>query len=167
MKTNIVLVSLCNEMSKFVSKRLAKKMEMYFLDTEELLKYNLQNEKDIKNLCGEKYLDSLKNKVLSSVFDYDNSLIYLPFALFLENDNAKKLKKNSNIVFLALEKKDYKSLLLGGKEVLSDEKKVEFLAFDIRNEFCKKNCDLCVKLSSTNFEFAFDKAKKCIDDYLL
>lgn len=167
LKTNIVLVSLCNDMTKYVSKRLAKKMEMYYLDTDELLKYSLQNEGDIKNLCGEQYLIDLKKKVLSNIFDYDSSLIYLPFALFIENDFAKKLKKNSNIVYLSLEKEDYKSILTGGKKKLSKDKNVEFIAYDIRNEFCNKNCDVCVKLSSPSFEYAYEKTKRSIDEYLL
>jgi len=167
LKTNIVLVSLCNDMTKFVSKRLAKKMEMYYLDTDELLEYNLQNERDIKKLCGEQYLNKLKKKVLSNIFDYDSSLIYLPFALFLENDNAENLKKNSNIVYLSLGKEDLKSLLMADKTTLDNDEKVELIAFDIRNEFCKKNCDVCVKLSSPNFENAFEKARKSINDYLL
>lgn len=154
-------------MTKFVSKKLAKEMEMYFLDTDEFIEYNLQNSDDVKNICGEQYLNKLKKKVLKDIFDYDASLIYIPFSLFIEDDNSKNLKKKGNIVYLQIEKEDYKSLLLKGKKTLSDDKEVELLAYDIRNEFCKNNSDIVVKLSSPSFEMAVFKAKKSIDEYLL
>jgi shikimate kinase len=154
-------------MSKFVSKKLSKDIGMYFLDTDELLKYNLQNEKDIKNICGEDYLQKLKSKVLGDVFDYENSLIYMPFSLFLEGSNAKKLRVHSHVVFLEIKKEDYKNLLRGNKKILSKEDKVNLTAYDLRNEFCKQNCDICVKLNSADFAEAFQQSLRKINDFLL
>ncbi len=165
MKTNILLLSLCNDLSKFVSRRLANDMEMYYLDTDALLKYNIGDESNVEKLCGEQYLNKLKKKVLSDISDFDASFIYMPYALFLENDNANKLRRRSNIVYLKLSKADYISVLKKNKN--AKEAEVEMLGFDIRDEFLDKNCDICVKLSSPSYEDATFTTKKRIDKYLL
>lgn len=167
MKTNIVLVSLHGDLAKKSAKQLSDKLDMYFLDAEELLKYNLQNETEIKKICGEKYLKKLKTKVLSSVYDYENSLVHLPIALFLEDQNAEKLRKKSNIVYLQILKKDFKNFLLKGKNALSKTEEVEFLAFDFRNEFCQKHSDIIVRTSSFDHKEVCEKALKAIDKYLV
>ncbi len=167
MKTNIVLVSLHGDLAKKSAKRLADKMDMYYLDVEELLKYNLESETEIKKLCGQPYLAKQKTKVLSSVYDYENSYIYLPVALFLEGLNAEKLRKKSNIVFLQVEKKGFKKFLLKGRNDLSKTAQVEVLAFDLRNDFCKKHSDIIVKISDLNQKEVYEKTLKAIDKYLV
>ena len=64
MKTNLVVVSLIDSMTKQVASKLANDFDLYFADINDILEYNLFNAGDIEKNCGLEYLNKLKQKTI-------------------------------------------------------------------------------------------------------
>ena len=79
MKTNITIISLLSDFSKDVSKALADKLEMYYVDVQGLMEFNLINDDEVVKLCGADYLETLQAKAIKEVSGYDNAVISVDF----------------------------------------------------------------------------------------
>jgi len=168
LKTNIVLVSLNNQLSKKIGEKLSKDYDLYFADIKDILQYNLQNEAEIESICGVEYLNNLKEKTIKDVSTYENTLITLPYELFIWNNNYEYLKKYSTIVYL----KQPKSLLVKEKNKIEDnleksQQEVLLTAFEGHNQLCEENSDVTIDIVKDDFVTNYKKIKKVLDNYYL
>ena len=168
MKTDIVLIGFFKDLTKKIGEKLALDFGLYYADVEDMLEYHLMNEQEIEKLCGIKYLNGLKQKVVKDLSSYENSLITIPYSIFSSNKNYEMFKSNFTIVFLNFEK-----IYLEQKiNQLKDEKeraegKAFLLACEERAKFCKDNSDITIDISKPVLELCYKKVKRCLSDYFL
>lgn len=98
---NIVLTGFMGTGKSKIGKRLAKKLGMSYLDTDELIG---EREKDsisaIFKKKGEEYFRRLETKVVKEVALLDNYVISTGGGVVLRQENIRLLKKNAFIVCL-------------------------------------------------------------------
>ena len=98
---NIVLTGFMGTGKSKIGKRLAERLGMSYLDTDELIE---EREKDsvpaIFKKKGEEYFRRLETKVVKEVALLDNSVISTGGGVVLKEGNIRLLKKNALIVCL-------------------------------------------------------------------
>jgi shikimate kinase len=98
---NIVLTGFMGTGKSKIGRRLAKKLRMSYLDTDELIE---ERGKDsipaIFKKRGEKYFRRLETKVVKEVALFDNYVISTGGGVVLREGNMRALKKNAFIVCL-------------------------------------------------------------------
>ncbi len=103
MNTNfnkIVIVSLCDEFSKNVGKRLSQQLDMIFCDAKDLVEYELIDKDALKQISSKEYLDGAEKKVMSHIASFENVVVAINFD-YLSN-NFDILSCGSIVVFLRL-----------------------------------------------------------------
>lgn len=168
MKTNIVLIGFLKDPTKQIAKRLALDFDLYFADVEGMLEYNLTNENEIENLCGIDYLNGLKKKVLKDISSYENTLIAMPYSIFIANNNYEMFKENCTIVFLNYSQ----NLLQENFKYIKDDfirktQEAFLIAYEERTQFCKENSNLTIDIVKPELDTAYKRVKKFLDDYYL
>ena len=81
---NFVIVSLDDKFSKNVSYDLSTRIEMFNVDTKEMILYELINPKEILQKCGYEYLKKRERGVVKNVSQFENTTISISFDLFKE-----------------------------------------------------------------------------------
>lgn len=168
MKTNIVLVSLLDDVNKEISVKIAKDFDLYLADMAEILQYNLMNEDEIKSVCGEDYLNGLKNKAIKDVATYENTLISISYGLFIDKENIEVLKKYGTIVYLKFTKdaiENYYKSLSSKEELLDAQLKLDM--YQERNALCEQYSDLVIELTKVDYDSCCKKIEKVLDNYYL
>ena len=98
---NIVLIGFMGTGKSKIGRRLAKKLRMSYLDTDELIE---EREKDsisaIFKKKGEEYFRRLETKVVKEVALLDNFVISTGGGVVLREENIRVLKKNALIICL-------------------------------------------------------------------
>ena len=168
MKTNIVLVSLLERLNKKIADKLSKTYDFYLADMSDILEYRLINASEIEELCGVEYLNSLKTKTIQEVSTYENTLITMPYSLFIAENNAEYFKKYGTIVFLkfpvsVLEriKKTTK------KEQTKNEMEILIRTYNEHTTLCEEVSDITIDLNKNDFDFCYKKVQKVLDEYYL
>lgn len=168
MKTNIVLIGFLDNLTKQISEKLALDFGLYYANAEDIIEYNLMNEKEIEKLCGVDYLNKLKQKTLKDISNYENTLITMPFSMFSQNNNYDMFKKNCTIVFLNFPKECFEqSVKDANDEKVKKAGEVFLIAYEERTQFCKDNSDVTINLQKPEFELSYKHVKKYLDDYYL
>ena len=141
---NIVLVSLADKFCKGVGVMLSGELDMFNADAKEMVVYDLINPKEVLEKCGLEYLKKRERGVISSVCEYQSTIITMSFDLF--NDNLECFN-NSLVIFLKLPLK-------------SVETTVNQLDYKFRNDQLAKNSDLTIDLDMKS-------KKKAVNEILL
>ena len=152
-KKNVLVLSLSNNFSRFVSKQIADSLELFYVDLNDMLEYNMVNEQMLET-AGRKYFDKQMQKTIKSVLDYENSLVMGDIELFLNNNNLLYFKKDFLIVYMFVKEDELEEF----------EKNYEFkrslYAFDEEDEICKMFANVVIKPNIK--EINFDEIKKTI-----
>ena len=77
---------------------------MHYLDIKDLISYNLVDERDVLDKAGVEYYKEQVHKIVLSACEYENTIINIPYDLFLKDDFAKQLNKSSVSIFVNLDK---------------------------------------------------------------
>ena len=164
---NIVLTGFMGTGKSKIGRRLAKKLGMSYLDTDELIE---EREKDsisaIFKKKGEEYFRRLETKVVKEVALLDNSVISTGGGVVLREGNIRLLKKNAFIVclfaspevILKRTKGDEKRPLL---EVNNQKKRIEEL-LAVRKPYYEK-ADFSVDTSTLSSEEVVGKIVKFLE----
>lgn len=129
---NIVLVSLAEKFCKGVTVLLAEKLDMYNIDTKDMVVYDLINPKEVLEKCGLEYLKKRERGVVSSICGFQNSVISINFDLFMDNYD---LFENSYICYLHL-------------PLELTEGKINLIDYEFRDKFLIEHTDLKVSLKN-------------------
>ncbi len=136
---------------KVTAKKLASFFDLFFADTEALIEYYLTNsEKNIANLCGIEYLNTLKENIMLEISHYENALVYIPLSIYASDTNCEKLSQNGYVVFVDGKQKDIHSYIANKSRLTDQERKVLLLSLQNRLDFCKSHCDLQIFDKCTN-----------------
>ena len=91
MKTNIALICLLENYSKSVAKQLAEKLEMFYVNVDEMIEFELGDENHILETLGDtaghKYIEECENKVVKNVTTFENTVICMNPAEMFTQDN--------------------------------------------------------------------------------
>lgn len=96
---NLLIVSLDDKFSKNVAKELSDRLDMYYVDTKEMIAYELINPKEILQKCGYEYLKSREKNVIKSISNFENTIISISFDIYKEYFD---LFNKSIIIYLIL-----------------------------------------------------------------
>lgn len=158
MKNNLAIISLSNNYSRQIGKQLADFLELFYVDLDDILEYNLVNSKMLE-IAGKEYFDAEKQKVIKSVAQFDNSLVVGNLELFLTNNNFNYFKNDFYIIYLFCDKEKIEDI----------EKKFEvkrqFFAFDEEDKICKSYANLVINVDNAN-ENNFEFIKNAILNHL-
>lgn len=142
---SLIFIGQDEKTTESIAKEFADKNDLYFANAQEIMEYELVNSyNDIKNTCGEEYLKSLRRKIVKSMSEYENSVIYLPTYLYMEDDFSTILKTLTKIH-------------------LNFKKRKSFINYDLRKLFLSKNCNLTINIYSKedkNIEHINEKVLK-------
>ena len=97
MKKNLIVLCLDGSLAKSAASMLADCFDMYFLDINDSINYNLQVSA-IKQKIGIKYLNSQIKSLIKNSCTYENTVINLPFEFFLKPDIQKIVTKSNSII---------------------------------------------------------------------
>lgn len=129
---NIVLVSLADKFCKGVAVSLAKKLDMFNTDVKEMIVYDLINPKEVLEKCGIEYLKKRQRGVISSIKDYQSTVISIDFNMFKDNYD---LFEKSLIIYLDL-------------PIDLAEGTINSLDYNFRTQFLKKTADKVIALDN-------------------
>ncbi len=104
MKSNIVLVGLDYIFVKKMADNLSASLDMFYLDIEDLIRYNFKDEEDTISKVGYDYYNKQIKKLVFSASTYENTIINCPYDLLLNNEIWQKLKQSATIVFVDIPK---------------------------------------------------------------
>jgi hypothetical protein len=108
MKSNILIVSLVPKISSEVSVNLSKKLDMVYLNVNELIDYEVSHQDEMKLKCGIDYVEKQIDKVVLGVINYTNTIIDIEYKFLIKNNAYQKFSKDSYIIFLKNSKQQLK-----------------------------------------------------------
>ena len=166
MKTNLTLTCLLNSYNKAISQMLADKLELYYLNLQELMEYNLMNEEEILQTCGAEYLEGLKNKTIKDVSNYDNSVISIPHNYLANKNYVTKFKNRSIIIYLAMSEKIFdKKVAKISDEEEKKECEIQKTAFKEQDALCREVADLVIDIDGVSEKKIVAKIVKSMEKY--
>ena len=153
-KSYIALICLFNNYSRNVSKILGDKLDMFYVDVEDMLDFELGDIEHIRDVLGDKageaYIKKSRNKVLDTVCSFENTVITIDPLLLFEKNNYKKVSANCHLVYLQISPKFFASRAKSSRDTIPDD--VLGIAFAERDKQYVAQSDIvidCSKLKET------------------
>ncbi|MBQ7885205.1 MAG: hypothetical protein IJ318_03845 [Clostridia bacterium] len=148
MQSNILLVCLDYNFGARVAKRLSDFFDMFYLDINALISYNLESEQNVVQKAGVEYFDKQVQKIALSAKEYENTIINMPYDLYIKDGNNKEINKKCLSIFLKLSEEALKEQDDARDE--EDKLTVPLIAYD-ELTICMQNCtEYCIELNNTN-----------------
>ena len=146
MKSNITFIALNRNFKIDIAKNLAETLGMFYIDINDLIKYELTNIDKVISLAGLEYYNKVETKTVRSVSTYENTLITLDLDTFFNNDNYKILKDSSLFIYLRLNFEQYKEKLEQEIEKKSKhEKSLNKKVFKERDKLINFTSDIVIE----------------------
>jgi len=143
MKENVCVIGLCNNFTKSLAKNISDSFDMFFADIMELVRFDLLDVENARKICGDDYIKKVENGKVKTISSYSNTLFTLDYSLLNDEVNLNRIKDASYIVYLKLDKANFKKQLInsGMKE---SEMCLRMDLFDFRNTFCERYADYII-----------------------
>lgn len=170
---NYILVSLMDINMEKISSQLAKKLNYYYLNIEELIDYQLIDKEKMIDVCGIEYTEKARNKVIKSINTYENSIISMNYETFSSYHSG--INRNNKIIYLKVRKeqikKEYDRLnkeikterMPKDKSILVSNLGISLMVYEERDKFIRKNCDYEVKCDISNIEKTISEILKILE----
>jgi len=141
LKKNLTIIALNTEFKKNIAKKLANELDMFYVDINEFVKYDVVDVNEIIKTAGLEYYNTLETKAVKTISGYENTLTTLNLSTFFCNDNYKYLKQSSLFIYIKVKYSDFKTKLL-------EERPQSAMYENMLNEkvFCERD-DILVNLS--------------------
>lgn len=141
LKNNLTIIALNTEFKKYIAKTLANVLDMFYVDINEFVKYDVVDVNQIIKTAGLEYYNMLETKAVKTISSYENTLTTLNLSTFFCNDNYKYLKQSSVFIYVKVKFSDFKNKLL-------EERPQSAMYEKLLNEkvFCERD-DILVNLS--------------------
>ncbi len=170
MKKNITILALNKQFKKKIAKNLSKKLDMFYVDTNELLKYDLMNIDKVIKLAGLDYYNKVEEKTIKSLSSYENVIITMDNDSFFNKNNYKYLKESSLFIYIKLSYKLFVQILTKEKPKTSKyELMLDKKVYNERDKILTEVCDIKVNIteSTKNIEDKIiEEIKKYYKDIL-
>lgn len=99
MSRNITIICLNDFLRKEVGKEVAKNNNMFYLDIDELIDFELISRNQVSIKCGDEFLHKLEQECVMRVAEYENCVYSISPDMFLANNNRVYLE-NTSIIYL-------------------------------------------------------------------
>ncbi|MCI6152450.1 shikimate kinase [Fusobacterium perfoetens] len=169
MKENIALIGFMGSGKTTVGRALAKALEMKFVDIDkEIVKLEKRSVAEIFQENGEEYFRELERKIIDKESRDNNIVISTGGGVIIDNENIKKLKNTSFVVYLncdidcifeRVKNKKHRPLL----NVDDPYKKIVEL-YNKREILYKISCDFSVDINSNSY--LYDTVEKIKNKYI-
>lgn len=167
MKTNIALICLLDNYSKNVSKILSEKLEMFYVDVEEMVQFELGDERHILNtlgqLEGKKYIEDCETRVVKNVTSFENTVICINPTTMFSNENFKQIIKTSYVVYLQIAPKYFEQRCKYSGDYIDEE--LNSIAFTDRDKSYVQKSDIVLNCSALKEQKAVKKLLKSINKF--
>lgn len=161
MDSRIVLVGLDNQLVKDISNALADKLNMFFLDIDDLIKYNFASQEETIAKVGIDYYEKQMKKLAVGACDYENTVIHCPYDLLLDNDVLQGFKTNAKIVFVNIPKDvlDAQNMQKSANEKLD----IQILAYEELTKQLETIANFSVIFSGKNVNNITEEIKQILE----
>lgn len=141
----IIIVSLCDRLTKSVGKKLSQSLDMMYCDAKDLVEYELIDKNTLKKFSSKEYFDNAERSVFKHISSFENVVVTINFDYL--SHNVDLLKEESLIVFLKLSKTYIKE----HANVLNS------ISYDNRTAELENLSNLTVTLKKTETDFVVSK----------
>lgn len=166
MKTNIALICLLDNYSKSVSKLLSERLEMFYVNVDEMVEFELGDEEHItKTLgdeAGQKYIQESENKVVKNVAGFENTVISLNPTTMFSNDNFEIIANTSYVIYLQIAPKFFEARAKFSADVIDD---LNDICFTDRDKLYVEKSDIVLNCSTFKEQKAVKKLLKVINKF--
>ena len=101
MKKNLALIGMSGTLKSTVGRRLAKKLQLLFIDTDDMIEFETgRSIPEIFELAGEDYFRSLERKLVASLSDYDGAVISTGGGIGADDENMRALSEHCTVCLL-------------------------------------------------------------------
>lgn len=163
-KTNLCIIGLPKQFTDTVSKAMAEQMEMFYANIDDLFTYELIDSAHIEEVCGLEYLHKEEYSIVKRICTYDNTLIFIDYALLNRPEILKVVSDNCLLLFLSVNKDRYITLLdrsgLGDTMITINQD-----VFHDRDSICRSIADIIVECEELSEVDIIEKTIKQIISY--
>lgn len=151
MITNITILALNNSFKKMISKKLAKDLDMFYIDTTDIIKFDMEAYNKIVNKDGVEFFTQLENDAFKRVCGFENTVITTDLDLINRNNNFELLSKSSLIIYLNLDYEFYKEKLIEERPRSNIyEENLNLIVFNERSKILSDYSNIIINVTHKN-----------------
>ena len=167
MKTNITFICLLENFSKNIGKLLCEKLDMFFVNVEDMIEFELGDTEHILDVLGnregKRYMKDIETKVVKRIASFENTLVCARPATLFGNKNYDRFKKTSYFVYLQISPKYLSKVAEETKDII-DEKMLT-VAFTEKDKMFVDSADMVVNCSTLKEKRAVKKIMSTINKF--
>lgn len=164
MKSRICILGLSKEYTNKIAENLAKKLDMFYLDVDALVEYEIVNPAYIEMQCGVDYLAKLQRDCVKRAVSFENSLLTMDYTLLNDKENLKAVKKECLIIYVNLSKESYEKKL--NKDKIKKLRQIlDVFMFNERNKICESIAEISIDSNGKSYLQVANLAKIEITNY--
>ena len=167
MKTNIALICLLPNYSRNVSKLLSDKLDMFYVNVEEMVEFELGDLEHIIKILGDrdgrKFIRDEETKIIKNISNFENTIISINALTMFSNRNFEKLSKTSYIVYLQIAPKFFQIRAQESGDDISES--MLNIAFTERDKMYVDSSDMVVNCSNLKPNKAVKKVVSNINSF--
>lgn len=160
MKKNIVIVGFNYEYNIEIAQGVSDFFDMYFLDVDKFIEYQLQQKPVMAEVCGVEYLEKQENKVLKSCTEFENTVMTIPINYFLRNKIYKNFAE-SEIIYLYFSKNKLEKLCENNNT--SSFLLTDIITFEEKDNEIKSITNAKIEIKNKNKDTVLCEIKKYLE----
>ena len=146
---------------------LSEKLEMFYVNVEEMVQFELGDQEHIKDAlgadAGDKYIHDCEHKVVKNVTSFENTIIVIEPKNMFDGDNFDKIANTSYIIYLQISPKYFEQRCkYSGDYVDEALSQIDFTEQD--KAFVNKS-DIVLNCSTFKEQKAVKKLMKAINKF--
>ncbi len=166
MKSNICVVGLVKSYTKSVAKKLSARLGMFFGDLDDLMQFELIDIENVKNICGETYIDKVEASKMKMLASFENTLFTFNYNILNLEKNLKVIKDKSIIIFISLNTKNATNKLRRAG-IKNSEMALELDMLEVRDKLIRKYADIVVDGNDITIDKVIFEIKKALYNKLV
>lgn len=166
MKGNICVIGLVKSYTKNIAKKVSDKLDMFFGDLDELMEFDLIDLNNVKNICGQEYVDKVEQSKMKMLVSFENTLSTFNYSLLNNKNNLNNIKSKSIIIFIKLNKVNAKNKLIRAG-VKKDDLNLQLDLLNERNKLCEKYADIVVDANDLSINKVISNIKEQLLNFML
>lgn len=150
MKTNLILICQFPKYNKAVAKLLSDKLDMFFVDIDEMIDYELSDLDHIMAVLGskdgKKYIKEQEVKVVKNIASYENTIITTTPQFLFADKHLSRMEKTCYIIYLQIAPKFFKTRANDCEDCINEA--LLSTAFTERDKLYTQSSDIVINCSS-------------------
>lgn len=167
MKTNIALICLLGNYASEVAELLSEKLEMFFVNVDEMVELELGDAEHINEALGDQdgtdFIKKCEDKVVKNVAGFENTVICLSPTTMFNNQNYEILSETSYVIYLQIAPKFFEKRAKFSADVI--DKDLADVNFTDRDKLYVEKSDMMLNCSTFRENKAVKKLTKVIKKF--